>query len=60
MDNLIERIVNRRSCPKCGAIFNIKTMTMKNEGKCDLCGADFQRKPDRRDVERFSGIQAGA
>ena len=46
MDNLIERIVNRRSCPKCGAIFNIKTMTMKNEGKCDFCGADLVQRAD--------------
>jgi len=46
MDNLIERIVNRRSCPKCGAIFNIKTMIMKNEGKCDLCGADLVQRAD--------------
>jgi len=46
MDNLVERIVNRRSCPKCGAIFNIKTMTLKNDGKCDLCGADLVQRAD--------------
>lgn len=46
MDNLIERIVNRRSCPDCGAIFNIKTMTLKTEGKCDLCGAELIQRAD--------------
>lgn len=46
MDNLIERIVNRRSCPDCGAIFNIKTMTLKNEGKCDNCGAELVQRAD--------------
>lgn len=46
VDNLIERIVNRRSCPVCGAIFNIKTMTLKNEGKCDKCNADLVQRAD--------------
>ncbi len=46
MDNLVERIVNRRSCPDCGAIFNIKTMTLKNEGKCDACGAELVQRAD--------------
>lgn len=46
MDNLIERIVNRRSCPACGAIFNIKTMTLKNEGKCDNCNTDLVQRAD--------------
>ncbi|MGN0015450.1 MAG: adenylate kinase [Candidatus Gastranaerophilaceae bacterium] len=46
IDNLIERIVNRRSCPDCGAIFNIKTMTLKNEGKCDNCGAELIQRAD--------------
>lgn len=46
IDNLIERIVNRRSCPKCGAIFNVKTMTLKKEGKCDICEADLVQRAD--------------
>ncbi len=46
IDNLIERIVNRRSCPACGAIFNVKTMTLKNEGKCDFCDADLVQRAD--------------
>lgn len=46
IDNLIERIVNRRSCPACGAIFNVKTMTLKNEGKCDICDADLVQRAD--------------
>lgn len=46
IDNLIERIVNRRSCPDCGAIFNVKTMTLKKEGKCDNCGAELVQRAD--------------
>jgi len=45
-NNLIERIVNRRSCPACGAIFNVKTMTLKNEGKCDFCNTDLVQRAD--------------
>lgn len=46
IDNLIERIVNRRSCPKCGAIFNIKTMPIKKEGYCDFCEAELVTRAD--------------
>lgn len=46
MDNLVERIVNRRSCPKCGAIYNIKTMTLKDINKCDACGETLVQRAD--------------
>lgn len=43
---LIERIVNRRSCPKCKKIYNLKFVTPAVEGKCDLCGADLMQRSD--------------
>ncbi|MCR5261819.1 MAG: adenylate kinase [Candidatus Gastranaerophilales bacterium] len=46
VDNLIERIVYRRSCPDCGAIYNVKTMTLKKEGCCDKCGAKLVQRAD--------------
>lgn len=46
LDNLVERIVNRRSCPNCGAIFNIKTMKMKNINYCDKCLSELVRRED--------------
>lgn len=46
IDNLIERIINRRSCPTCGAIFNIKTMPIKKEGYCDYCEAALVTRAD--------------
>ena len=53
MDNLIERIVNRRSCPSCGAIFNIKTMSIKKEGYCDHCGTELvMRKDDTEEIAK--------
>lgn len=48
---LVERIVNRRSCPKCGEIYNLAFKAPKTEGHCDKCGAELtQRKDDTREV----------
>jgi len=53
VDKLISRIVNRRSCPKCGEIYNIKTKPPKVEGKCDICKVDLtQRKDDNEEVAK--------
>lgn len=45
-EKLVERLVNRRSCSKCGAIYNLKTMTLKDETKCEKCGGDLIRRED--------------
>ena len=45
-DVLISRIVNRRSCPICGEIYNLKFKPTKVEGKCDKCGGDLIRRKD--------------
>lgn len=37
-DDIVERIVYRRSCPECGAIFHLKFMPPKTEDVCDQCG----------------------
>ena len=34
---LTDRIIHRRSCPKCGAIYNLKFMPPKVENTCDTC-----------------------
>lgn len=50
-DILVERIVNRRSCPVCGEIYNLEFKPPKVEGHCDKDGAELtQRKDDTRDV----------
>jgi len=52
-DILISRIVNRRSCPKCGEIFNLKYKPTKVEGICDKCGAKLtQRKDDNEETAK--------
>lgn len=50
-DVLISRIVNRRSCPVCGEIYNLKYHTPKVDGICDKCGAKLiQRKDDNEET----------
>jgi adenylate kinase len=50
-DNLLDRIVNRRFCPECGEIYNLKSNPPKVEGRCDHDGAELiQRKDDTPEV----------
>ena len=50
-DVLVERLVNRRSCPVCGKIYNIKTSAPKVDGKCDICNVDLiQRQDDTKET----------
>lgn len=45
--SLLKRIVGRRSCDHCGAIFNIHFNPPKTRGRCDECGhAPLQRRED--------------
>ena len=45
-EQLIDRLVNRRSCSNCGAIYNIKTMTLTDTEKCEKCGGKLTRRDD--------------
>ncbi len=52
-DVLISRIVNRRSCPVCGEIYNLKYKPTKVEGVCDKCGGKLvQRKDDNEEIAK--------
>ncbi len=52
-DVLVSRIVNRRSCPICGEIYNIKFKPTKTEGICDKCGGELvQRKDDTEEIAK--------
>ena len=43
---LIDRIINRQSCPVCGEIYNKKFKPSKVEGKCDKCNVDLKTRDD--------------
>ena len=45
-DILIDRIVNRKSCPICGEIYNKKYKPAKVTGKCDKCNVDLVTRAD--------------
>ena len=46
-DILMKRLTGRRTCAKCGAIYNIYTNPPKQEGVCDKCGStDLQHRAD--------------
>jgi len=48
---IVERLSNRRTCKKCGAIFNAKYYKPKVEGVCDKCGSElYQRDDDKPEV----------
>lgn len=50
---LITRIVNRRSCSKCGEIYNLKFKKPKKENICDFCGIELtQRKDDNEETAK--------
>lgn len=50
---LISRIVNRRSCAKCGEIYNTKFKPTKVDGICDKCGGELiQRKDDNEETAK--------
>lgn len=43
---LINRLINRRVCSKCEAIYHVVTHPPKIAGKCDLCGGAVIQRPD--------------
>lgn len=44
---LIERIIGRRVCKKCGSGYHITNLKPQKEGICDQCGSELiQRKDD--------------
>jgi adenylate kinase len=43
---ILSRILNRRTCEKCGRIFNVVTNPPKVEGVCDFCGDKLITRSD--------------
>ena len=50
---LIQRLINRRSCPKCGTIYNLISNPPKIMDYCDICDTKLTlRKDDNEEVAR--------
>lgn len=43
---IIERMVGRRGCPKCGQMYHIKNNPPRQEGICDECGTALEQRKD--------------
>ena len=52
-DELIRRLAGRRSCPSCGAVFNVHSDPPAVAGTCDNCESELEtRKDDREETVR--------
>ncbi len=50
---LLDRIIYRRSCAKCGKIYNLLSLKPQKEGVCDECGGELtQRKDDTEEIAK--------
>ncbi|MFH1823488.1 MAG: adenylate kinase [archaeon] len=47
-ETILDRLTTRRTCKGCGAIFNIKTIIPKEEGKCDHCFGELVQRDDEK------------
>jgi adenylate kinase len=45
-DAIVRRIVLRRTCAQCGAIYHLENNPPATEGVCDRCGAEVIARPD--------------
>ena len=52
-DEVVRRIAGRRTCPKCGHVYNVHLHPPADDEKCDLDGSDlFKRADDSEAVVR--------
>jgi len=45
-DVLVRRLTSRRSCKRCGAVFNILFRPPETKGVCDSCGGELYLRDD--------------
>lgn len=52
-EEVVRRLAGRRSCPQCGAVYNVHTQPPQQAGVCDRCGSQLvQREDDREETVR--------
>ena len=47
-DVIVERLSGRRSCPRCGAVYNLQSNPPAKEGICDRCAGELVQRGDDR------------
>ena len=45
-DEIVRRLLNRRVCPKCQAVFHLENHPPESPGVCDDCGSALVQRPD--------------
>lgn len=45
-DETVGRLLSRRTCRECGAIYNTRSKPPSKEGVCDRCGGAVERRSD--------------
>lgn len=45
-ETLVKRLSGRRSCPDCGAVYNVYFSPPSTEGECDRCGGTLVHRAD--------------
>ena len=54
---LLKRLTGRRSCPKCGAVFNIYFSPPQADNTCDACGAALVHRADDNETTITQRLQ---
>ena len=56
-DVIIDRLTTRRTCSKCGEIYNVKSKPPKVEGVCDVCGGEVVQRDDETEAAIENRLQ---
>jgi adenylate kinase len=52
-EDLMKRLIGRRTCRNCGQMYNVHFSPPKKEGACDKCGGElYQRDDDKEETIR--------
>jgi adenylate kinase len=58
VEELVDRISKRRTCPSCGASYHLVAKPPKVAGTCDRCGANLvQRSDDTEEIIRHRLVE---
>src|SRR3989441_2781413 len=56
-NEIVERILGRLSCEKCGALYHVARVRPKQEGVCDKCGGKLVRRADDTEATGHEGLR---
>lgn len=57
-EDLLRRTTGRRTCEKCGAIYNVYTKPAKEPGVCDECGGTLIQRADDTEENTRKRLEA--